>query len=171
MKNIRFEPFTEKFLSDYYRWAEKDHVKNTWFIDGYQPIDAILKTIEGNGYDFPFVILLDEVPIGYIIYCDLYAYKTIHPSPKGVFIGEPEGTCGVDFFIGEAELLNQGLGTQIMQSFCKMLFKNPQVKRIVIDPASNNTRAIRCYEKVGFKTLTKTHDGICEVTIMELKRY
>ena len=88
---ITFTPFTAEHLPHYFAWSEIDHVKNVWFLEGYEPREYILKKIEGNGYDYPFVILLDERPIGYIQYSDLYAYHMLCPDPKGVFTDEPGG--------------------------------------------------------------------------------
>ena len=89
---IEFESFTENLLPIFYQWAIKEHAKNTWFIEGYEPENTILEKIKGNGYDYPFIIHVDDRPIGYIQYSDLYAYKTICPDPKGVFTNDDLST-------------------------------------------------------------------------------
>ena len=165
---ITFTPFTPEHLPHYFAWSKKDHVTDFWFMEGYEPPEYIHKRIEGNGYDYPFVIILDGRPIGYIQYGDLYAYRTLCPDPKGVFTNEPEGTFCVDLFIGEEDCINRGLGTETVSRFCAFLFQKPECKRIVIDPAADNARAIRCYEKVGFRRLKTVHDGINSILILEL---
>jgi len=170
MEKISFKPFTENNLPYWYKWAKEDHVKNTWFLEGYEPVDIIMEKIEGNGYDFPFLIQAGETPIGYIVYCDLEAFRTKNPNTKAPCTSEPDGTFCIDLYIGEKDYLGKGYGTQIVKDFCRRLFQNPKVKRIVIDPSSDNKRAIRCYEKAGFRFLREEHDGVCVSTIMEMDK-
>nr|MCH9770202.1 acetyltransferase [Gammaproteobacteria bacterium] len=79
--NITFKPFTKEHLPLWNRWVEVPHVKNTWFMDGYEPTDKILEKIDGNGHTYPFVILVGDHPIGYIQCCDLYAYRMTVAKP------------------------------------------------------------------------------------------
>jgi [ribosomal protein S5]-alanine N-acetyltransferase len=153
-------------------WSKKPHIKHTWPFEEYgsSARDYILKKIKGDGYDYPFFILIEEKPIGYIQYCDLFAYRNVCKDLKGVLQNEPEGTYCIDLFIGDENFLGQGYGTQIMQEFCNMLFSKPEVKRIVIDPWVENDNAIRCYEKIGFKYLREGFDGVRQVQVMEKLR-
>lgn len=167
MPDIHFRPMEEGDIPVYLDWAKRDHVKTVWFIDGYEPPDYIHTKVEGNGYDFPFILLLDDQPIGYIVYCDLYAYKNICKEPSGVFTDEPPGSYCIDLFIGEEAHLNKGYGTQLVKKFSDMLLTQKQAKRVLIDPSPENTRAIRCYEKAGFKPIRKGHNGREEVIILE----
>ena len=61
------------------------------------------------------------------------------------------GTFGVELYIGETDFINKGLGTKLIHQFFSKLFENPNVIAIIIDPEPKNSRAIRAYEKVGFK--------------------
>jgi len=45
----------------------------------------------------------------------------------------------------------RGLGTDAMRTLARHLFDDLGHHRITIDPAAHNLRAIRCYEKVGFR--------------------
>jgi RimJ/RimL family protein N-acetyltransferase len=149
--NISFKKFTLEDVPLYYKWAEKPHVKNIWFLEGYQPKEYILEKIAGNGIDYPFVILLDDKPIGHIQFWDVYARDKIEPHENDYFTGESEGTYGVDLFIGEEDYLGKGYGTQTLIEFIKLLFDKYHAKKIVIDPDADNIQAIRCYEKAGFR--------------------
>jgi hypothetical protein len=64
--NIVFHPFQNKHVSLWQQWIEKPHVKDVWFIEGYETADYIYQKISGNGYDYPFVIYVDDTLIGYI---------------------------------------------------------------------------------------------------------
>ena len=44
-----------------------------------------------------------------------------------------------------------GLGTDAVRTLARHLFETDGHHRLVIDPAAHNARAIRCYEKVGFR--------------------
>lgn len=45
---------------------------------------------------------------------------------------------------------DQGLGTDAVRTLARHLFESGH-HRVTIDPAADNERAIRCYEKVGFR--------------------
>lgn len=148
-------------------WAKKPHVRDIWFQDGYESLDKYEKKIDGNGYDYCFIIYLDNEPIGYIQTSDLYVYRTLCKNPKGLFIHEEPGTFCLDLFIGEEKYLNKGYGTEIVKAFVQKLLNKFKAEKIVLDPACSNKRAIRCYEKAGFVVIRKEHDGTNECYGME----
>ncbi|HAT9314952.1 TPA: GNAT family N-acetyltransferase [Legionella pneumophila subsp. pneumophila] len=167
--NISFKKLTEEDVPLYYEWAEKPHVKNVWFLEGYQPKEYILQKIIGNGIEYPFVILIDNKPIGHIQYWDIHARDQIEKDKRDYFTGEPEGTYGIDIFIGEVEYLGKGYGTKVLLSFTKLLFEQYGAKKIVIDPSTDNKQAIRSYEKAGFHFVRFSEDQISgETMLMEL---
>lgn len=168
--DIDFVPVSEKHLDIYFKWVEKPHVKETWFLEGYASPDYIHEVIKGNGYDFGFIATVDHRPVGYVVYSDLYSYAKLDAAPKGVFTKEPRGSYSFDLFIGEEDCLGRGIGTRIVESFCDKLFDLPSVRRIVIDPSTDNLRAIACYRKVGFKDIGTAHDGVTSVMILEMER-
>ena len=157
----------EKDIPLWKTWSDVPHVKEVWFIEGYETTDYIHQKIEGNGYDHPFIIYVDNKPIGYIQCCDLYAYRTLCPKPKGLFTQEELGTFCIDLFIAESDYLNKGYGAEIIRLFTQKVIRDFGAKRILIDPAASNQRAIRCYEKAGFQFLRNSFDGITECTILK----
>ena len=70
---------------------------------------------------------------------------------------------------GRPELLGRGLGTQLVKALVERLFADPEVSRIQTDPSPANLRAIRCYEKAGFRRLRTivTPDGPAEYMVRE----
>ncbi len=167
MMNVNFENMQEKDIPLWKTWSEVPHVKEVWFIEGYETTNYIYQKIKGNGYDHPFIIYVNNKPIGYIQCCDLYAYRTLCPKPKGLFTQEERGTFCIDLFIAESDYLNKGVGTEIVRLFTQKVIQDFGAKKILIDPASSNQRAIRCYEKAGFKILKNASDGVTECTIMQ----
>ena len=59
--------------------------------------------------------------------------------------------AGIDLFLG-AEHHDHGLGTDAVRTMARHLIVDRGHRRLTIDPAAHNERAIRCYEKAGFKT-------------------
>lgn len=168
MLNIAFEAFNENYLPLWNEWVEAPHVKESWFIEGYETTNYIIRKIQGNGYDYPFVIFIEHVPIGYIQCCDLYAYRRLCSVPKGVFTQEEEGTFCLDLFIADHNYLNKGYGTKIVKAFTDYIFTHFKAKKIVIDPDVKNIRAIRCYEKAGFVFYKEAFDGVTQCHLMKL---
>ncbi len=164
--NISFKKFSNEHLPLWERWIEIPHVKDIWFVEGYETSDYMQEKMTGNGYDYSFVIYLNDKPIGYTQCCDLYAYKTKCPIPKGLFTNEKPGTFCIDIFIAEESYLGKGYGTEVVKVFSEKVFKEFKAKMILIDPAASNVRAIKCYEKAGFHFVRKAHDGVTECVVM-----
>ncbi|MCH9610380.1 MAG: Aminoglycoside N(6')-acetyltransferase type 1 [Chlamydiales bacterium] len=162
---IDFRPFQHADLPLFYEWAKRPHVKDVWFQPQFEPPEAIERKIGADGSVWPFIITLNEQPIGYIQCCDLGLYQRTAKEPTGHFLNESKGSFCIDLFIGEKEYLGKGHGTDIIKKFSQWLFKEKSVKRILIDPSSQNRRAIACYKKAGFSIIREA-DGD---TILELK--
>lgn len=58
--------------------------------------------------------------------------------------------AGIDLGLATA-WQGQGLGTDTVRTLARYLVRDRGHHRLVIDPAADNARAIRCYEKVGFR--------------------
>jgi aminoglycoside 6'-N-acetyltransferase len=58
--------------------------------------------------------------------------------------------AGIDVFLG-TPYQDRGLGTDAVRALARHLIDDLGHHRLTIDPAAHNERAIRCYEKVGFK--------------------
>lgn len=58
--------------------------------------------------------------------------------------------AGIDLFL-DGEVHGRGLGAEAIRLVATWLFEERGHHRLVIDPAAANERAIRCYERVGFR--------------------
>jgi len=58
--------------------------------------------------------------------------------------------AGIDIYLSHRGQ-GQGLGTEAVFLLARFLFEQRGHHRLTIDPAAANHRAIRCYEKVGFR--------------------
>ena len=168
---ITFKEFAFEDVPLYYEWAEKKHVNEVWFLEGYQPKEYILKKIEKNGIESPFVILIDEKPIGYIQYWDVHARDIIEKDKRDYFTGSPAGTYGIDLFIGEEEYLGKGYGSKILRQFSQLLFEKYGALKLVVDPMASNKKAIRSYEKAGFNFSRMSYEPVGgDVVILEMTK-
>ncbi len=84
---------------------------------------------------FPYFILRDGKPIGFIQY---YLHN--------------ETTIGLDMWIGVLKERNKGYGTEALKQMVQLIHqKHPHVKELFMDPEPQNKRAVRCYQKAGFQ--------------------
>lgn len=58
--------------------------------------------------------------------------------------------AGIDVFLAE-RAQGRGLGTEAVRTLARYLIEERGHHRLTIDPAADNTAAIRAYEKVGFR--------------------
>ena len=58
--------------------------------------------------------------------------------------------AGIDLFLG-GPYHGRGLGTDAVRTMARHLIADRGHHRLTIDPAAHNPRAVRCYEKAGFK--------------------
>jgi len=59
----------------------------------------------------------------------------------------------MDQFIGEPEYWNRGIGTAFLKIMAAYLKENCGAEILLLDPHQDNPRAIRAYEKAGFRIL------------------
>ena len=69
-------------------------------------------------------------------------YNKIHPRDKKVEL---------DIIIGPKECLDKGYGTDALKTLIMYLFDNFDINKIWIEARANNPRAIKAYQKIGFK--------------------
>jgi aminoglycoside 6'-N-acetyltransferase len=58
--------------------------------------------------------------------------------------------AGMDIFLSEASQ-GRGLGPDALRTLARYLFEQRDHHRLTIDPAADNDRAIRAYQRVGFR--------------------
>ena len=96
--------------------------------------------------------------VGYI------QYYPVH-DPAEYELEDATDTYGIDLFIGEPERRGQGIGTRALSALVAYIFAELGARTIVIDPRIDNLRAIRSYEKCGFRKVKalpahELHEGL-----------
>lgn len=155
--SLEFHPLTESDLPLLHSWLNRPHVSEWWTSDSsLEEVRAEYLPRIGSGTVRPYLAYMGTEPIGYI-----QSYLAIE-TEDGWWPGNADpGILGIDQFIAEPGRLGQGVGTAMASQFAALLFRDPTVTRIQVDPRPDNSRAIRCYEKAGFRRqgLVATPDG------------
>jgi aminoglycoside 6'-N-acetyltransferase len=138
----QFRPVEASDLLMLREWLEVPHVA-AWWGDPDGEIADIADMLEGDIVR-PFVAHLLGRPFGYIQAYDPHR-ELDHP-----YQDQPVGTLGIDQFIGVPELTGLGHGPGLTQAFCRRLFAEGAI-RVITDPDPENKRAVRAYEKAGFR--------------------
>jgi RimJ/RimL family protein N-acetyltransferase len=160
-----FKPLEESDLILLSHWLDKPHVKRWWPHSlTTSELQAKYRNRIGDNIVVPFIIYMQETPIGFI------QYYLADKVGDGWWPDATAGTVGIDQFIGEEALLNQGHGTKMINEFIQQVLKPLAIEKIITDVDPTNLRAIRCYEKVGFKFASEviTPDGPAYLMILNL---
>ncbi|WP_416859558.1 GNAT family N-acetyltransferase [Mesorhizobium sp. M8A.F.Ca.ET.057.01.1.1] len=86
---------------------------------------------------------------------------------RSPYADQPFGTLGIDLSIGRPELVGIGHGSAIVRQFVEDLFEEG-VPRVIIDPDPANIRAIRAYEKAGFRAIDRRQSIYGDVVLMAI---
>lgn len=158
-RSFRFRPLTYADLPLLIAWQRRPHVAEWWTAPAspaeieaeYGPV------IDGAGSTRAFIAGCDGQSIGFI-----QVYTPMDHHADGWWVDEHDpGVRGIDQFLASADDLGHGLGTAMLRAFVGQVFADPGVTRIQVDPDPGNARAIRCYERVGFRSVGRviTPDG------------
>jgi aminoglycoside 6'-N-acetyltransferase Ib len=160
-ESVTFRVMRAEDIALFHEWLQRPHVVEWWGRDHAAPTfdetraKYLPRVLERRGV-CPYFALLNGCPIGWAqCYVALGA---------GVGWWEEEtdsGVRGMDQFLCAPHTLGQGLGARMVSAFVTLVFSDATVTRIQTDPSPENTRAIRCYEKSGFRAVKRiiTPDG------------
>ncbi|MEZ4729986.1 MAG: GNAT family N-acetyltransferase [Caldilineaceae bacterium] len=124
-------------------WIHRDSALD--FFDRRDTREALKNYFDGRDREICCIVEYGGRAIGYVEF---------YPSRLRAYVygdSPDERPWGIDVFLGSPADRNQGLGSRMIKVVAMHLFQERRATRIVIDPEASNERAIRCYEKVGFK--------------------
>ncbi|UQR63739.1 acetyltransferase [Bradyrhizobium sp. C-145] len=154
-----FRPMTAADLPLIRRWLGEPHVRE-WWGDPDEQFSLVSGDLDEPAMN-QFIVLAGNRPFGYLQCYRLTAWNT-------GFGPQPEGTRGIDQFIGESDMIACGHGAAFIRQFVNAQLRNG-LPRIVTDPDPLNARAIRAYEKAGFvrDRMVETPDGPALLMVRE----
>ena len=137
-----FRPMSADDLPLVKRWLEAPHVVE-WWGDTDEQFELVSDDLGEPAID-QYVVTASDRPFAY-----LQCYVQTRWPENG--LGDhPEGTRGIDQFIGEANMLGRGHGSAFIRQFVDGLL-TAGTPRVLTDPDLENARAIRAYQKAGFR--------------------
>jgi aminoglycoside 6'-N-acetyltransferase len=148
----QFHPLSNADLPLVRRWLAAPHVAQ-WWGNAAGQFALVSEDLEHPAMD-QFLVASEERPFAYLQCYDPAAW------PDNGFGAQPQGTRGIDQFIGEPDMIERGHGSAFIRAFVGNLLSRG-APRVVTDPDPANARAIRAYEKAGFSKshLVETPDG------------
>jgi aminoglycoside 6'-N-acetyltransferase len=138
----QFRPMSAGDLPLVKEWLARPHVVE-WWGDTYQQFELVSGDLEVEAMD-QFIVAQDERPFAYLQCYDPQVW------PENGLGAHPGGTRGIDQFIGEADMVGRGHGSAFIRDFIERLIA-AGAPRVITDPDPGNRRAIRAYEKAGFR--------------------
>jgi RimJ/RimL family protein N-acetyltransferase len=147
-------------------WLERPHMRE-WWGEPEEEIGYIRDMIEGRDTTRPFVFSVRGEPVGYIQYWSIGDHQNATWIADHPWLSElPADAIGVDLSIGDAEKLSQGIGSGALRAFSQHLVGQGR-RTIIIDPDPENRRAVRAFEKAGFRAIPKLADRTGDALIMQ----
>jgi len=147
-EKVVLRPMTVGEIPIFYKWATQSDATPFWYDDGriptYEEFTQDWKRYYFDGSEPEkgrcFVILVDNRAIGQVNYNE---------------INRETNSVELDIIIAEDVDKNKGYGTNALKTLVNYLFQNMNIQLCWIEAVTKNTRAVRAYQKAGFK-ITKT---------------
>ncbi len=150
IRRMRDEPEEYERMA---RWRNEPHVREWWDPDKpdlsvedaaaeYAPITR------GGSPDTACVIELNRVPVGFV---QFYPWSDYAEEIIATGMALEDGAWGLDIFIGEPQMINKGIGTLAVDLVFRHLIENEGAASVAFPVWKDNLRALRAYEKAGFR--------------------
>ncbi|MEO1713900.1 MAG: GNAT family N-acetyltransferase [Bacteroidota bacterium] len=158
--SLRLAKAADQALLEY--WDQQPHViAASGFDDDWDWAYELLRKVSWREQ---LIAEVDGRPIGIIQIIDpleeeTHYWGTVEPNLRAI-----------DIWIGEADDLGKGYGTEMMKLAFKRCFAISSVKAILIDPLASNIRAHRFYERLGFQFVEERRFGEDDCYVYRLDR-
>jgi aminoglycoside 6'-N-acetyltransferase len=150
-------------VDDYERiveWRNRPHVREWW-----DPDDPPL-TLDGAIEEFhpsthepdrttACIIEVSGAPIGYL---QFYPWDDERKYLDEVGVRLPDGAWGLDIFIGERALIDQGIGSRTVRLLSDHLFAAVGATAVALATEAGNTRAQAAYARAGMRPVQRFLD-------------
>ncbi len=150
---ITFRKLQDEDLTILHKWRNEPFVKEWYGKNETTSFNDIIRKytprIKGEEPTECFIVHYDNTPVAFI-----QTYK-INAYPENVkYFGVDSTVAGIDLFIGNQEFFGKGFGSLMVKEFLhNVVFAKGDILSCLVDPEPDNIRAIKLYEKVGFRYL------------------
>ena len=135
------------------RWRNEPHVREWW--DPDDPPMTLAAAIQEYRADTregsPTTACIIESagePTGFL---QFYRWADDPPAAEALGLSFDDDAWGLDLFIGEPSRVGSGVGPRVIDLVCRFLFEDRGASSVALVAAQNNSRALRAYEKAGFR--------------------
>jgi aminoglycoside 6'-N-acetyltransferase len=146
---VSLRALTEADLSLLCRWSNEPHVDAWWHeaADLTQTRERYLPNIEGTDATHVLVAELAGRPIGLA----QWAWWRDYPD-EAARRGAAADEVGIDYFIGEPDLIGRGIGTRLIAALLQHVrTAAPDAAGVLVDPEESNRASRRVLEKNGLQ--------------------
>jgi len=164
MQEVGLEIFNPTLDSQRLRgWLYQPHVARWWGDPQRQWEDLLRRSPQTHA-----VIVADGTPVGYVCW-----QRPPRDELEAAGLTDlPEDLVDIDILIGEPECLGLGVGPKALRLLVAKLREDPLVTFAGLGTSVSNQRAIRAYEKAGFRLFREFEDpecGPCQYLVLELR--
>jgi aminoglycoside 6'-N-acetyltransferase len=153
-ETFAFRPLEHTDLARLVEWLARPHVA-AWWPTPEHPEAEFFDDADPVRY---FVALRDERAIGLVQLC-----QWSDAPDEAAAVGARPGEAGIDYLIGEPDLIGQGIGPAMLDAFLTGIVRaDPKVIGVRVDVSVDNRRSCRCLEKLGFAREGGTYEVIGE---------
>ncbi len=164
IQEVRLEMFDPKLDSQrLLDWLRRPHVAR-WWGDPQKQFEILLRwSSESHA-----VIVADGAPVGYLCW-----QKPPQDQLEAAGLTDlPDNLVDMDILIGESTVLGQGVGPRALGLLLERLRADSRVSFAGVATSILNKRAIRAYEKAGFRLFREFQDpesGLCRYMVVDLR--
>jgi aminoglycoside 6'-N-acetyltransferase len=150
IREIHLEAFEPELHSQRLRdWLCQPHVVG-WWGDPFLALESSLQCSPESCA----VIVADGTPVGYL------SWKVLPQDEleNAGLVDLPAGLVDIDILIGEPELIGCGIGPKTLCILLSRLRLDPVVSVAGVGTSVRNKRAVRAFEKAGFRLFREFQD-------------
>jgi hypothetical protein len=163
---ISFRSFDIKTDLDLiYNWVNQPYATEFWKMNGSkQHLVETYLSIVANPHAHSFIGLLGSKPI-----CQIDVYRVLADELAAHVSVNPED-CGMHFLMGPIDRKVKGLSRILFASFLKFYFSFPIARVMYGEPDTNNHKARKVVEDVGFEYLHEAELSYKTASVYKITR-
>lgn len=131
-------------------WVHAPHVRQ-WWGDPDRALAEIRAAAEEGG---EFLVFRDDAPVGYLRW-QIPARAELHAAGLDEI---PADAIDIDIAIGDPDSIGCGVGSRALLLLSQRLSKETNSSLLMLGTSTENLRAVRAFEKVGFRRVREFQD-------------